>query len=138
MYENEKLKTGSKYLKGCSIYRYDVKKEMSEKIFFNLAHGFYSGYEDEFFVVRRSEETYRSTNLKRKKNFDYFTIVENYYKINLETMEEELVMSLGLPHLERRKGCFLFRIFTRKRNKNIEFERKPWVRPYLIEKEREL
>lgn len=137
LYEDERFKEGDKYLKGYSIYRYDVKTEMSEKILFNLHDWKYVYASKELYAIRRSEETYRSTNLKKRRNFNYYTIVENYYKINLETMDEELVMSLGLPHADKRRGCFLLRIFSRKK-KAIEFERKPWIRPYLLEKERQL
>ena len=124
-----------KYLQGLSIYRYNSETNSSEKIIFNLYQWQYEELNDELYAIRRSEESYRSTNMKRGKNFDYNTTVAQYVVINLATLEEKVVMTKGLPHAEKAKGCLLLRIFRRHRDRTIHFERKEWVRPYLRKKE---
>lgn len=127
--------SGKKYLQGFSIYRYNSETKSSEKIIFNLFDWHYEGLTNELYAIRRSEESYRSTNMKRGRNFDYNTTVEKYVVINLDSLEEKVVLTKGLPHAEKAKGCFLLRLFTRHRDRTVTFERKEWNRPYLRKRE---
>lgn len=134
----DRLSGGSedKYLQGISIYRYNSETKSSEKVIFNLAKWQYEPKKDLLYAVRRSEETYRSTSLKERKNFNYNTVVEKYVTIDFSNnLEEKDILTYGLPHGDR-KGCFLFRMFNKKKDRSIKFERLPWERPYIYKKER--
>lgn len=127
-----------RYRRAYSIYRYDVKKEISEKLLFGLDYWEYYKSDDTLYYTRINEETYKPTNVKSKFVFDYDTIQTDYYETKISEINEKKVLCYGLPHMEKHSGCFLIRLFTRKKDHRIKFERQPWKRPYLNDKEEEL
>ena len=128
-------KDAYRYKRSCSIYRYDPKKETNEKLLFGLEKWHYYRNDDSLYYQRINEETYITTNLKKKDQFSYNTIQKDYYVTKLDNIEEKKILTYGLPHMEKKRGCFIIRIFRRKKDNSIKFEKCPWQRPYLKDKE---
>ena len=135
LYMDEASNSGVKFRKALSIYRYNINEHGSEKILFAVDCWSYDGA-DTLYYTRINDEEYRSTNMKKGRNFEVQTTLEVYRKMRLSTLEEEDMFTIGLPHQEKQKeGCSLiWWLFHRKDDRNIEFKKLSWIRPYLTNK----
>ena len=138
LYENESNKSGTKYRRALSIYKYNADDRSSEKIIFGVDKWVYNkdGY---LFIVRLNDEEYKTTNMPKNLNYKHQTVLEEYYKINLETLEEKHLLTIGLPHAEKPKaGCsIIWWLFHRKDNMDVEFKKLPRIRPYLTDRRKD-
>ena len=138
LYENESNKSGTKYRRALSIYKYNADDRSSEKIIFGVDRWVYDkdGY---LFIVRLSDEEYKTTNMPKNLNYKHQTVLEEYSKINLETLEEKHLLTIGLPHAEKPKtGCsIIWWLFHRKDSKDVEFKKLARIRPYLTDRRKD-
>ena len=130
LYENPEIREGKKYRKTFSVYRYNIITDTSEKLIFGVDNYRFIPNSNKLYFYRINEETFRSLNMKKGKNFNYTTIETDYYVTDINNIEEKLILSAGLPHQDTKRGCAFF-----KKNVKVEFVKRPWVRPYLTKKE---
>lgn len=134
LYENENAKSGCKYRQALSIYKFNINQQGSDKILFAVDSWSYDGA-DTLYYLRLSDEEYRSSNMKKGRNFEVKTTIHQYGKMSLSSLEEESMFTTGLPHQQKERGCFiLWLLFRRHADRDIEFKRLSWIRPYLTDK----
>ncbi len=130
LFENPEIREGIKFRKTFSVYRYNIATDSSEKLIFGVDNYKFIPSSNKLYFYRINEETFRSLNMKKNRNFNYTTIETDYYVTDINNIEEKLILCAGLPHQDTKRGCAIF-----KKKVNVEFVKRPWIRPYLTKKE---
>ena len=111
---------GTEKVAGLSLYSFDMFGDDLRKEIF--AFDAIEVFDDHLIYSVKETATFKYRVAKREN----VTVrrLEDYYRYDLKTMEQEHILLTGYPHDEETLGCF------RKKKHDIEYERIPTKKPY--------